>query len=236
MKYPSYAWAWKLSIAIQGVTYYWLTVDRLNDWVIVTEECIEWFTDQLLDWSWLSDWLMCDTSSCTEADHLPIAVIVPVCMAALLLFVVAAVLIVVITARKWRRSKTAFSDILFQENPYLSQDYIKKERLLPPDPMEFPRTRLHLLNRVLGKLLLCFLVVDVLSLLCLQVVIVVVVLLQVFIVVMLLFLSWCCCRLSSLLCSCSCVTCFVRVQINEHYFLLKVRTMMVALESKGPYY
>jgi len=23
---------------------------------------------------------------------------------------------------------------------------------------------------------------------------------------------------------------------NEHYFLLKVRTMMVALESKGPYY
>jgi len=143
-------------------------------------------------------------SSCTEHDHLPIAVIVPVCMAALLLFVVAAVLIVVITARKWRRSKTAFSDILFQENPYLSQDYIKKERLLPPDPMEFPRTRLHLLNRVLGKLLLCFLVVDVLSLLCLRVVIVV---LQVFIVVMLLFLSWCCCRLSSYCCRFSLLSC-----------------------------
>ena len=94
---------------------------------------------------------MCDTPLLTaEHAHQTLTVIVPLCVAALL-FIVAAVLVTIILARKRRRSKTVFSDILFQENPYLSQDYIKKERLLPPDPMEFPRARLHLLNRVLGK-------------------------------------------------------------------------------------
>ena len=44
----------------------------------------------------------------------------------------------------------------------MPHDFVKKEsmvELLPTDPMEFPRAKLHLLNRVLGKWLLlpcCF--------------------------------------------------------------------------------
>ena len=88
-----------------------------------------------------------------------------------ILIIVAVILLAVICGRKRLRTTTVFSDILFQERPYLPHDFVKKEsmvELLPTDPMEFPRAKLHLLNRVLGKWLLlpwCFLLLCLLCLL-----------------------------------------------------------------------
>ena len=156
----------KYATKIMSDFYTWLPHIWLVDWLIGWMK-VSWLVDWLIGWliGWLIiDWLSDRLTESSLSTDLSLTIILT-CTGAVILLVltiVAVILLVVICARKRLRKTIVFSDILFQERPYLPHDFLKKESvvdLLPADPMEFPRAKLHLLNRVLGKWLLlpcCF--------------------------------------------------------------------------------
>lgn len=81
-------------------------------------------------------------------------------VAVAVLFVVTGSTLLILVLLWTRRSKpkTDMSSVFTQEEHGIHGEYLKKEateKLVSIDLMEFPRTKLHLMNRVLGKLV-CF--------------------------------------------------------------------------------